>query len=208
MRTNKHLDVLRKLMEEIEKKYGENRIAELHIMFKAPSLECMDRELVCQTIALQAWYRTAFFLLLYPSYLVPYLIRIRVKRDAGLDKLNRALIANDLTAVQQILDANMDLVNRRDELGRGPLHVAVSESRIEIVELLLSRGAIVNTCDDLTGASPLLKAVAQKRPSIVELLLRSGADVSLRNSSDKSALDLAKATGNDEIIKLLDHANP
>jgi ankyrin repeat protein len=85
--------------------------------------------------------------------------------------------------------------------------VAVSESRIEIVELLLSRGAMVNTCDDVTGASPLLKAVARKRPSIVELLLRSGADVSLRNSSDQSAFDLAKTMGDDEIIELLDQTN-
>lgn len=206
MRTNKHLDVLGKLMEGIEKKYGENRIAELKIKFKSPSLECMDRELVCQTIALQAWYRTAFFLLLYPEYIVPYLIRIRTK-DPGLDKLNRALIANDLAAVNKMLDANKDLVNRRDDIGRGPLHVAVSESRIEIVELLLSRGAMVNTCDDVTGASPLLKAVARKRPSIVELLLRSGADVSLRNSSDQSAFDLAKTMGDDEIIELLDQTN-
>jgi len=69
-------------MEEIEKKHGESRVAELRDKFKEPTLESMDREIVCQTIALQVWYRRLLFFVLYPRYIVPYLIRIREKKPA------------------------------------------------------------------------------------------------------------------------------
>jgi hypothetical protein len=72
--------MLRMLEKEIVKKYGEGRLEEYKRDFKSPTLEAMDREIVCQIIARQAWYRRVLFLVLYPGYLLPYLIRIR-KRE-------------------------------------------------------------------------------------------------------------------------------
>ncbi len=75
--TNKHQPVLCKLIGEVERKYGEERVEEYKKAFKSPTLESMDREIVCQVIARQAWYRRSLFFVLYPRYIVPYLIRIR-----------------------------------------------------------------------------------------------------------------------------------
>ncbi len=77
MRINKHQLLLRKLIDEVERKYGEERVEEYKREFKSLTLESMDREIVCQVIARQAWYRRTLFLVLYPGYIVPYLIRIR-----------------------------------------------------------------------------------------------------------------------------------
>ena len=82
--TNKHQPVLCELLGEVERKYGEERVEEYKRAFKSPTLECMDREIVCQVIARQAWYRRALFLVLYPRYIVPYLIRIRERKTPDL----------------------------------------------------------------------------------------------------------------------------
>jgi ankyrin repeat protein len=124
-------------------------------------------------------------------------------KDPSLEKLNQALISNDKQTIEQMLAADTALVNCRDELGRVPLDMAVSRSHIEIVELLLTRGAIVNTQENLHGASPLMQAVCRNRPDVVELLLRYDANVNLKASDGTTALDLAKAMGDKEIIAIL-----
>lgn len=86
MKLNKHQVMLKYLLAEVEKKYGEGRIEEYKVKFKSLTLECMDREIVCQIICRQAWYRTALFLVLYPRYILPYLIRVR---KAELDDSDR-----------------------------------------------------------------------------------------------------------------------
>jgi ankyrin repeat protein len=75
--------------------------------------------------------------------------------DPALEKLNQALIANDMQSIVLVLTADATLVNRRDALGRVPLDMAVSRSHLEIVELLLARGASVNTHENVFGSSPL-----------------------------------------------------
>ncbi len=66
-----------RLVEEIEEQHGEGRVEELKNKCKEPALERMTIEIICQVISLQAWYRRLFFLVLFPRYILPYLVRIR-----------------------------------------------------------------------------------------------------------------------------------
>ena len=79
------------------------------------------------------------------------------------------------------------------------LQLAPYVSSIEMVELLIAKGADVN-------AGPwtaLHGAVEERRRDIVELLIRKGADVNAKDKEGKTALWYAKEIGHTEIVELL-----
>jgi len=73
---------------------------------------------------------------------------------------------------------------------------------LEIVEMLLNRGANINA-ESLCCNTPLHNAVKSKKMEIIELLLKKGAHVNARNSHNFTPLQLAVVKGSEEIVKLL-----
>jgi ankyrin repeat protein len=71
-----------------------------------------------------------------------------------LDKLIKAIKLRDVNQVSTILDQNGELVHERDETGATALHYATFEGLREIVQLLLDRGAEINSQDSQFGATP------------------------------------------------------
>ena len=71
--------------------------------------------------------------------------------------IHAALAAGDASAVERLLDANQELADRGDHLGRRPLHYAVEAGRRDLVDLLLDAGAGVDAPgfggDDRLGGS-------------------------------------------------------
>jgi ankyrin repeat protein len=63
-------------------------------------------------------------------------------------------------------------------------------------------GALINIQNKF-GISPLLIAVSEGNEDMVRLLLDNNADRSLKTDGGKTALDIATARGNENIIKLL-----
>jgi len=53
-----------------------------------------------------------------------------------------------------MLDENCELAHQRDEFGATALHYAALNGHREIVQLLLDRGAEINTADSRFGATP------------------------------------------------------
>ncbi|KAK5633165.1 hypothetical protein RRF57_008879 [Xylaria bambusicola] len=89
------------------------------------------------------------------------------------------------------------------------LHHAAYEGKIEVVRLILARGACVNSRSRLFG-SALLAAVEGGHVEIAELLLKQGANVNaqyrnieLTRRNSGSALEVAARSGNLMLVKLL-----
>ncbi|KAL2817567.1 hypothetical protein BJX63DRAFT_102185 [Aspergillus granulosus] len=78
----------------------------------------------------------------------------------------------------------------------------VSSSEIELVQLMVSKGANVNGPKDYYGA-PLVSAVAAGQLKIVDFLLDSGADINAHHSGKKTALVSAARYGHYGIVQLL-----
>ncbi len=141
-----------------------------------------------------------------------------------LEKLIKAIELRDLNQVKAILDAHPELVHQRDKTGATALHYATFEGHREIAELLVDRGADINSRDDKFGATPAGWAIEYLRERggllgieladfayaieigdtlwVARLLerfpkLREGKDI-----SGKPFRQLADASANTEVIAL------
>jgi ankyrin repeat protein len=64
---------------------------------------------------------------------------------SDLDRLVKAIGQRDVEQIRKILDEHSELVHERDETGATALHYAAFDGLREIVELLLDRGAEINS---------------------------------------------------------------
>jgi ankyrin repeat protein len=117
----------------------------------------------------------------------------------------------DLGRVQELLDEDPSLANRVSDyvsyyLGSGsPLRNATARGHIEIVQLLLERGANPNLPEE--GIAPhghaLYSAVANRHHAIAQLLLEHGAHPNPEVESSADALSRAIANSDQPMIELL-----
>lgn len=117
----------------------------------------------------------------------------------------------DLSRVRELLDQDPSLCNRVSEyvtyyLGSGaPLKNAAARGHLDIVKLLLERGADPNLREE--GIAPnghaLYSAVANGHHEIVKLLLEHGAHPNPEVESSADALSRAISNGDQPMIDLL-----
>lgn len=70
------------------------------------------------------------------------------------ENLIEAIEQGDLKRVQAIFETDEGLANLRDAAGATPLHYAAIHGHRQIVQLLLDRGADINSTDRRFGATP------------------------------------------------------
>ena len=100
-----------------------------------------------------------------------------------------------------------DSVDYRCPTGDTPLFLALYRDAIEEVGTFLSSGADVNAVGD-RGYTPLHVAVMQPSGTCIAALLSAGANVNARDDRGRSAIDLAKALGDQSRLdKLLGHTS-
>ena len=90
--------------------------------------------------------------------------------------IREAVKAGNIEAVKQHLDAGAD-VNAKGKYGRTPLHYAATRGLKKIIELLIAKGADVNTkieVGDYKGQTPLDGAMQWNHPETATLLRKHG----------------------------------
>lgn len=93
-------------------------------------------------------------------------------------------------------------VNAKNHKGYSLLMLAAYNDHWGTCAWLIQKGADVNSID-ISGNSVLMGACFKGHLRIVKLLLNAGADPFLQNSYGMTALDLAKAFGRSEVVKVL-----
>ncbi|KAL3673475.1 hypothetical protein V7S43_001185 [Phytophthora oleae] len=86
------------------------------------------------------------------------------------------------------------------------LHIAVAEDQLEIVQHLVSNGAMLNLQEKKRRFTPLMLTLAQQPPSFEEIfqtLLKGKPDLSVQASSGQTVLHLAAEYEEVESLKLL-----
>lgn len=107
----------------------------------------------------------------------------------------------DLGMVRALLEAGLDPKRRPCFPDMWPLYLAANSNRLDLMDLLLSYGANINTaCDIYRSCIPLFGAATGGHPEAVKFLLERGANVHQTGHADRSALH---ETENVEVAELL-----
>jgi len=94
-------------------------------------------------------------------------------------------------------------VNRQNNFGESPLHIAVYYGYKSMTVLLLTKGARVNV-QDCYGNTPLIGAIHNGNEEIIKMLLTAGCTTNIVNKDGASALHIAALSKKSiEIFKLL-----
>jgi uncharacterized protein len=86
-----------------------------------------------------------------------------------MHKLHKAVVENDLYTCSSILSDGITDINSIDKDGNTALHFAADRGYIEIVKLLLSRGALLNLVDT-EGNTPLMLATLCEHNDVINIL--------------------------------------
>lgn len=87
--------------------------------------------------------------------------------------------------------------------GFTPLHLACSEGHVEIVNLLLRSGALIDSQDELQGNTPLHEATWKGFRQTAEVLMKHKANPYIKNKGGFSALHLACQQGHNGSARVL-----
>ena len=136
------------------------------------------------------------FILLFIAYVMYVFFRqvyteYKRSKAKAVDSIFAAIRLNDIQAVKNHISRGLDL-NTVTEDGFSPLHRAVEgdpntereTENLEIIELLLNKGADVNGKDD-NDDTPLHLSINR---NISELLIEHGADVNVKDSFGSTPL--------------------
>jgi len=114
-------------------------------------------------------------------------------------QLSEASKLGDVVKVGDCLDKGAD-IEFIDEFMKNPMLRACFGGHVEVVELLIKRGANINL-PDCDGWTPLM--YAREHVKIINLLIKYGADIESRTHYGSTALYLACKTLNSECIEKL-----
>ena len=95
-------------------------------------------------------------------------------------------------AISVLNEHNITDINKKDENGSPPLHLAAENGHTDVVKALIAAGADVNV-RNLSEDTPLHKAV--RSTWITKVLLTAGVDLNARNFVGQTPLNNAKRYG-------------
>jgi aminobenzoyl-glutamate utilization protein A len=105
--------------------------------------------------------------------------------------------------LEALLKDNPGLINAKDdERGGTPLHFAASAGKVRAVDMLLEKGADVNT-PDKDGFSPVVWAVRSGKVDVVNKLTDSGASLDFSDSDMGTLMHFAAADAGPEMLRCL-----
>jgi len=117
-------------------------------------------------------------------------------------EFHRSVYFGDLINVQRLSRENEALVNRQDDNGFKPLHLATGEAQVDIVKFLISAGADVNAKGPY-GWTSLHMAAGMNSSEMVEMLIAAVADPNLKMELGNTPLHSAAYIGSIDIADRL-----
>ena len=131
--------------------------------------------------------------------------------DVGIDVLDgeyrtpliHAAVAGKVELLSWLIEHGAD-INHQDRTGLSALHYAVQEKHIEVVRVLLTNSAAIDS-KDTHGNTPLWRATfgARGNYDLVRILVHHSANPYSKNKSDRSPLDFAEQIGDEHLIAAL-----
>lgn len=110
-----------------------------------------------------------------------------------------------LAALKENLELVQMLIQRGADVnktGWAPLHYAASKGNLEIVALLVENSAYIDA-ESPNGTTPLMMAAMYGTPATVSFLLQEGADPQLKNQRGMTALQFAQQGNRPDSVEVI-----
>lgn len=117
-------------------------------------------------------------------------------------EIYKAIQDGDIKKVKALLEENPESVNTRNEYGTTPLFLATMRGKVEIMMLLINKGADVRAKNS-NGFTALDTAVYSGNKQAVELLITNGADVNTKSKPGTTPLLFSITRGHKEVLDIL-----
>lgn len=112
----------------------------------------------------------------------------------------KAIVQGNPSEVKTLLDKGETVEATQN--GQTALHFAAMNGKIDIISILIARGAKIDIQDD-QGVTPLMLAASQGKLDAVQTLLAQGAKLETQNKLGENALHIAGAHGKKDIVVAL-----
>ena len=101
-----------------------------------------------------------------------------------------------------LLDAGAE-VDSPGRKGRTPVMFAAMGGQVDMLDVLLAKGADAGLGAETSGNTALMLAANRGRLTVMQRLLGAGADVNVKAKDGWTALQAAEMIGDDEAVALL-----
>jgi ankyrin repeat protein len=116
--------------------------------------------------------------------------------------LYRAIDKRDISKVEQMINIGADVNYEDPAQVLIPLQYAIFHGNQAIVDLLIRKGANINT-KSLHGLTALHISVSENNKAVAELLIAAGADININNYEGMTPLHFAILLNRKDIVSLL-----
>ncbi|MFN4199490.1 MAG: ankyrin repeat domain-containing protein [Flavobacterium sp.] len=116
------------------------------------------------------------------------------------------IINGEVAKVESYIESIPEATNQLSKEGFSPLILASYTGSLELVRLLVTKGAAVNYNSSMGTA--LMAAIVKNHVTVVQFLLEKGADVNIWDERGTTPLIYAVQFKNKEVIKLLLNHKP
>jgi hypothetical protein len=122
--------------------------------------------------------------------------------QANARSLHEYIAKGEYGEALKLMEQGADIEAKDPGAGASVLHYAVMRGRMPMIDLLITRGADVNSRTKM-GTTPLHTAVLYARLEVAELLLDAGSDVNAQSASGATPLAIAEAARNQPLVAML-----
>jgi hypothetical protein len=109
----------------------------------------------------------------------------------SFEEIREAIIENKIKDVEDLIEAHPGIVNIQNESRESPLYMAAYFGHLDIVELLVEKGAHINHKDAKGGWTALSIAAIRGNNHVVEYLIIEGANLNEKTLHGDTALMLS-----------------
>lgn len=126
------------------------------------------------------------------------ILLLAISQTLPAQEIFDAVRQNDLAKVKELIEKDTLQIQAKDQQGDSLLNRACNLGHIEIINLLINKGADINLLAGRLDLTPLMECARTGNLEVAKLLVERGADVQIINKMGITAMHWALGNGQNQ----------